>query len=143
MGSSAEHGSSSSSTSGRRRYHAQYTNAVADHQRESNRLVQFIFGFVPQCGFGQCPLQRSSMSARESFSNRRTPKAMCRRWTSGTASVSGTPCPLSHQQGDILRVGQDVVAIEQNFTSARCSGYSSNILLKVRSSVVYRSRTAR
>ncbi len=128
MGSSAEHGSSTAALPGEWRYHAQYTDAVADTRERVTALVQFIFGFVPQCGLVNAHCTRSSMSARESFSNNERQRRCCRRWTSGTASVSGHHAHFRTQQGDILRVGQDVVPSSRISPSARCSGYSSNIL---------------
>ncbi len=98
--------------------------------------MQFIFGFVPQCGFGQCPLHALvHVSTGELLKQTHAKSDVVVDGHRERRRFLEHHAHFRTQQGDILRVGQDVVAIEQNFTFRTLFGYSSNILLKVRSSV--------
>ena len=80
-------------------------------------LVQFIFGFVPQCGFGQCPLHALvHVSTGELLKQTHAKSDVVVDGHRERRRFLEHHTHFRTQQGDILRVGQDVVAIEQNFT---------------------------
>ena len=79
-------------------------------------LMQFIFGFIPQCGFGQCPLHalihiRAGKLLKQAHAKG---DVVINRHRERRRLLEHHP-HFGAQQGDILGVGQNIIAIEQNF----------------------------
>ena len=79
-------------------------------------LMQLIFGFVPQCGLGQRPLHALvHIGARQLFKQANAKgDIVINRHRERRRFLEDHP-DLGTQQGDVLSVGQNIIAIQQNF----------------------------
>ncbi len=79
--------------------------------------MQFIFGFVPECGLGQRPLHALvHIGARELLKQAHAESDVVIDRHRERRRLLEDHANLGAQQGDILAVGENILAIQQNFT---------------------------